>query len=244
MGAPSTRAGRSVADTTRLAHPTPVVASKPFADIVIDANLLAEIKRDASSQVASLETAPPATYAPIPLPSLEAFPPVPPAPQAGGVPLPPTHEGPEIGEAPLPPPRPPEFGPLSAPARHPVQPNVATAPPAAPVDNRSILQKLFGLGQPSAPAVASVAPESGVANRTVSSAPAVSSASAATENRGAGRGPVVFVPIAVRRFGPGLRLRPHIQPSMISPPASSICRTERSSKPIQASGTPSTIRAT
>ena len=161
-----------VADTTPLAHSA--VASKPFGDIVIDANLLAEMKRgapaDASSQVASLETAPPASYAPIPLPSLEAFPPVPPAPQAGGAPLPPTHEGPEIGEAPLPPPRPPEFGPLSAPARHPVQPNVATAPPAAPVDNRSIFQKLFGLGQPSAPAVASVAPESGVANRTVSSA--------------------------------------------------------------------------
>ncbi len=183
-----------VADATRLAHPAPVVASKPFADIVIDANLLAELKRDASSQVASLETAPPATYAPIPLPSLEAFPPVPPAPQVEGVPLPPTHEGPEIGEAPLPPPRPPEFGPLSAPARHPVQPNVATAPPAAPVDNRSIFQKLFGLGQPSAPAVASVAPASGVANRTVSSAPAVSSASAATENRGAGRGPLFSFP--------------------------------------------------
>ena len=83
-----------VADATRLAHPAPAVASKPFADIVIDANLLAELKRDASSQVASLETAPPAAYAPIPLPSLEAFPPVPPAPQAESVPLPPTPRGP------------------------------------------------------------------------------------------------------------------------------------------------------
>src|SRR5277367_2117872 len=90
-----------VADTTPLAHLAPAVASKPFGDIVIDANLLAEMKRDASSQVASLETAPPASYAPIPLPRLEAFPP---APQAEGVPLPPTHEAPEIGEAPLPPP--------------------------------------------------------------------------------------------------------------------------------------------
>ena len=41
------------------------------------------------------------------------------------------------------------------------------------------------------------------------------------------QGPVVFVPVAVRRFGPGLRLRPNIPPSMTSPPASSICRTER-----------------
>ena len=183
-----------VAGYSPLAHSAfPAQAgSKPFGDIVIDANLLAELKRGApggvSSQVASLEAPPPVSYAPIPLPSLDAFPPAPPMPQAGSMPLPPTHEGPEIGEAPLPPPRPPEFGPLSAPARHPVQPNVATAPPAAPVDNRSIFQKLFGLGQPSAPTVASVAPESGVANRTVSSA------SAASENRGAGRGPLFSFP--------------------------------------------------
>src|SRR5271157_3412515 len=107
-------------------------ASRPFGDIVIDANLLAELKRapaaEASSQVASLEATPPASYAPIPLPSLEAFPPVPPTPQAEAVPLPPTREGPEIGESPpLPPPRPPELSAPSAPAHHPAQPNVATA---------------------------------------------------------------------------------------------------------------------
>ena len=65
-------------------------------------------------------------------------------PASRGRALPPTHEGAEIGEAPVAAPRPPEFGPLSAPARHPVRPNVATAPPAAPVDDRSIFQKLFG----------------------------------------------------------------------------------------------------
>jgi hypothetical protein len=178
-------------------------ASKPFGDIVIDANLLAELKRGApagsSSEVASLEAAPPASYAPIPLPSLEAFPPAPPNPQAGSVPLPPTQEGPEIGEAPLPPPRPPDLG---APTpRHPVQPNVATAPPTAPVDNRSFLQKLFGLGQPSAPGV--------ISRPAVASAPAAPSAPAATrfaspsgsavavtapESRGAGRGLLAAFP--------------------------------------------------
>ncbi len=177
-------------------------APKPFGDIVIDANLLAELKRaapaDASSQMASLEAPPPASYAPIPLPSLEAIPPAPAIPQAESVPLPPTHESPEIGEsAPLPPPRPPEFSAPTQPAapeRHPVQPSVATARPAAPVDNRNVFQKLFGLGQPSAaavasaPPVASAAPEAGVGSR------AVASASAATEGRGAGRGPLFSFP--------------------------------------------------
>jgi Protein of unknown function (DUF2778) len=177
------------------------VASRPFGEIVIDANLLAEMTRAAparpSSQVASLEAAPPAAYAPMPLPSLEAFPPAPPTPQAKSAPFPPTYEGPEIGESvPLPPPRPPELNAPVAPtpSRHPPQPSVSTAPPTAPVDNRGIFQKLFGLGQPPTPTVASAAPASGVASRTVSSATAVSSASAATENRGAGRGPLFSFP--------------------------------------------------
>jgi hypothetical protein len=177
--------------------PAPAVSPKPFGDIVIDGDLLAELKRAAparaASQVASLEAAQPSSSPPIPLPRLEAFPPVAPSSQTGSAPLPPTREGAEIGESvPLPPPRPPE---LSAPPSHrPAQPNVTTAPPAAPVDNRNVLQKLFGLGQPSAPAVAaapavaSAAPESGVAAR------AVSTASAATEIRGAGRGPLVSFP--------------------------------------------------
>ena len=179
--------------------PTLSNATKPFGDIVINADLLAEMKRaapaDALSQVASLETVPSSSFAPIPLPSLEAFPPVPPTPQAGAPPLPPTREGSEIGESvPLPPPRPPELSAPAAPGRHAVQPSVATAPPAAPVDNRSVFQKLFGLGQPSSPAVASAAPESGVSGRTATSASAVLSASAASENHGMGRGPLVSLP--------------------------------------------------
>jgi Protein of unknown function (DUF2778) len=183
-------------------------ASKPFGDIVIDANLLAELKRSApavaSSQVASLEAPPPASYAPIPLPSLDAFPPAPPIPQAGSVPLPPMHEGPEIGEAPLPPPRPPELGAPSRPAapeRQVVQPSGGAVGPTTPTDNRNFLQKLFGLGLPSAPGVTS---RPAVASApTAPSAPAVSrfasptgSAVAVTapESRGAGRGPLFSFP--------------------------------------------------
>jgi hypothetical protein len=193
-----------------LARTAPAVAQKPFGDIVVDADLLAELKRTApaqpSSQVASLESASPAAYAPIPLPSLEAFPPALPTPQVESAPLPPTHEGAGIGETvPLPPPRPPELNaPVApAPARHPPQPSVATAPPAAPVDNRSVFQKLLGIGQPSAPAVASAPPASGVANRTIASGSAVSIASAATENRGAGRGPLVSFPSPFGGSAPG-----------------------------------------
>ena len=93
--------------------------SKPFGDIVIDTNLLAQLKQPAAPaaplpQVASLEAAPPVSSAPFPLPSLEPFPPAPaPAiPPVGSLPTPPARDLPEIGETesfPLPPPRPPEF---------------------------------------------------------------------------------------------------------------------------------------
>ena len=185
------------------AHSAPAIASKPFGEIVIDANLLAEMMRAApaqpSSQVASLEAAPTRC--------LRADPAAEPRGVSARSATPASREralaanargAPEIGESvPLPPARPPELNaPVApAPARRPPQPSVATAPPAAPVDNRSVFQKLFGLGQPSAPAVASVAPASGVASRTASSASAVASASAATENRGgAGRGPLFSFP--------------------------------------------------
>jgi len=189
------------------ARSAPAAATKPFADIVIDARLLAEMTRAAPAQVASLEAASPASSPPIPLPRLDAFSPAP-IPQTESAPLPPAREGAETSEsaplpparesaesgesAPLPPPRPPEVAAPAtqppAPARHPVQPSVAAARPAAPVDNRSFFQKLFGLGQPSASAVASAARESGVAARPGASA------YAATESRGAGRGPLFSFP--------------------------------------------------
>jgi Protein of unknown function (DUF2778) len=144
--------------------------SKPFGDIVIDKSLLAQLKRAApaapSPQVASLETAPRVSSAPFPLPSLEPFTPAPaPAiPPAGSLPQPPARDLPEIGETesfPLPPPRPPEFAAPTqpqAPERRAARPEVTVARPAAPADNRNIFEKLFGLGRPSSPVVASVAP--------------------------------------------------------------------------------------
>ena len=80
---------------------TPAV-SKPFADIAIDANLLAQLKAAApaapSQQVASLEAAPSVSSAPFPLPRLELFPPAPAIPPAASVPLPPGRDAPEVSE--------------------------------------------------------------------------------------------------------------------------------------------------
>jgi Protein of unknown function (DUF2778) len=194
------------APSTRLA---PVAASKPFPDIVINASLIAEMKRAApvaaSPQVASLEPAPPSSLPPIPLPRLEAFPPTLPPPQADSLPLPPTREeAPEIGQSvPLPPPRPPELNaPQQAsapPERHPAQPGVAAVSPAAPADNRNIFQKMFGLGQTSAPSVAPAPAQRQVAVRTDATASATTfsatTGSAATESRGGeGRGPLFSLP--------------------------------------------------
>jgi len=165
--------------------PATSAVSKPFGDIVIDANLLAQLKRPAapaapSQQVASLEAAPPVSSAPFPLPSLEPFAPAPapPIPPVGSLPTPPARDLPEIGETesfPLPPPRPPEFAPPTqpqAPERHASRPDLAIARPAAPADNRNIFEKLFGWGRPSAPVVASVQPSRMTAPAVASVAPA------------------------------------------------------------------------
>jgi Protein of unknown function (DUF2778) len=69
--------------------------------------------------------------------------------------------------APLPVPRPPELG---LPAIHSpfpsgrrlAQQNRKTVPPATPADNRTFFEKLFGISQPSGPALAYAAPEDGV----------------------------------------------------------------------------------
>jgi hypothetical protein len=193
------------APSTQLA---PAVAPKSFPDIAIDAALLAEMKRaapfEASPQVASLEAAPPSSLPPIPLPRLEAFPPAAPTPQAESLPLPPAREAPENGQSvPLPPPRPAELNaPQEAsapPERRPAQPSVAAVSPTAPLDNRNIFQKMFGLGQTSAPSVGPAPAQRQVAVRTDATASATTvsatTASAMTESRsGAGRGPLFSLP--------------------------------------------------
>jgi hypothetical protein len=181
--------------------------SKPFGDIVINGDLLAQLKRAGpaapSPQVASLETAPRVSSPPFPLPSLDAFPPAPPPaiPPAGAIPLPPGRDLPQISETesyPLPPPRPPEFAAPTqpvAPERHASRPELAIPHPAAPADNRNVFEKLFGWGRPSSPVIASVAPA-----RTTSQPAAAEQRPVIAEQReresssGLGRGPLFSFP--------------------------------------------------
>ncbi len=175
--------------------------SKPFADIPIDADLLARLKSPApaappSQQVASLEPAAP--VAPFPLPRLDAFPPSSPVvPQVGSLPLPPDRDAPEIGETeifPLPPARPPGFGAptqSTAPERHASRPDVAVARPAAQPDNRNVIEKLLGWAHPSAPGVASTT-TARTATQPVAAERRESEPAAAAS--GLGRGPLFSFP--------------------------------------------------
>jgi Protein of unknown function (DUF2778) len=69
---------------------------------------------------------------------------------------------------PLPTPRPPEFGlrasqgPSPASTRRLAQQNRKTALPTTSPDNRTFFEKLFGMSQPSGPALAYAAPEAGI----------------------------------------------------------------------------------
>jgi Protein of unknown function (DUF2778) len=172
--------------------------SKPFADIAIDANLLAQLKSASpvapSQQVASLE--PTAPVSPFALPRLEAFPPSsPPIPPAGSLPLPPGRDVPQIGETesfPLPPARPPGFGAptqSTTPERHASSPDVAVARPAAQPDNRNVIEKLFGWAHSSAPVVASAS-----TTRTAATQPVVAERDSAAASGGFGRGPLFSFP--------------------------------------------------
>ncbi len=152
--------GTVFAGWTQAAPSAPVI-SRPFADIAIDANLLAQLKSAAPAvppqQLASLQPT-----APFPLPILEAFPPSSPAaPEVASLPLPPGRDAPEIGgeteSFPLPPARPPGFGAptqSNTPERHASRPDAAVARPPAQPDNRNVIEKLFGWAHPSSPVVA------------------------------------------------------------------------------------------
>jgi len=180
--------------------------SKPFADIAIDANLLAQLKAAApaapSQQVASLEPT-----APFPLPSLDAFPPSTPAiPPAASLPLPPGRDVPEISETesfPLPPARPPGFGAptqSTAPERHASRPDVAVARPAEQPDNRNVIEKLFGWAHPSSPVVASTT-LARTTSRPVAAERGESEPAAAAS--GLGRGPLFSFPSPFGNSAPG-----------------------------------------
>jgi Protein of unknown function (DUF2778) len=183
--------------------------SKPFADIPIDANLLAQLKSASpvtlTQQVANLEPAPASPFA---LPRLEAFPPTAPAiPQAGSLPLPPGRDVPEIGETesyPLPPARPPGFGAptqTTTPDRHASRPDVAVARPSAQPDTRNVIEKLFGWAHPSAPGVAS-----NTTARTAVTQPVLAErrqSEPAAAAGGLGRGPLFSLPSPFGNSAPG-----------------------------------------
>jgi hypothetical protein len=181
--------------------PAPTVShaiSKPFADIAIDANLLAQLNSASpiqpSQQVASLEPAVPVT--PFPMPRLEAFPPSAPANPVGSLPLPTGRDVPQMGETesfPLPPARPPGFGSptqTTTPDRHASRPDVAVARPSAQPDNRSVLEKLFGWAHSSSPVVAST-----TSTRTAATQPVVAAQRDRDSAAGSlGRGPLFSFP--------------------------------------------------
>jgi hypothetical protein len=185
---------------------TAPAVSRPFADIAIDASVLAQLKSaapPASRQVASLEATSRVELAPIPLPSLDAFPPsslVPALPPVASPPLPPGRDAPEVGETesfPLPPARPPGFGAptqSTTPERRAARPDVAVARPAAPADNRNVLEKLFGWAHSSAPAVASAATPARTAAQPVATEPSAG---------GFGRGPLFSFPSPFGNSAPG-----------------------------------------
>jgi hypothetical protein len=118
--------------------------------------------------VASVEPAAPVAAAPV-----VAAPAAAPVIAAPAVPLPPERDvAREDAVAPLPPARPTEFAALAPAARNPPRPVVQRAAPAAaaPVDDRNVFQKLFGVGRPAEPAESSLAyasPETTVRERSV-----------------------------------------------------------------------------
>jgi len=89
---------------------------------------------------------------------------------------------PELSEsAPVPPPRPTVFGlptshsPFQAPVRHLAPQSRTAALPAAPSDNVTFFERLFGTPQPAGPALAYAAPEGGAlgSSRNITSGPPV-----------------------------------------------------------------------
>jgi Protein of unknown function (DUF2778) len=109
----------------------------------------------------NLESIPPAPSAAIPEPENVLPMPIPAVPQHGDINI-------STESAPLPPPRPTGFGlpashsPFQGPVRRLAQQNRKAALPATPSDNRTFFEKLFGMPQPSGPALAYAAPENGV----------------------------------------------------------------------------------
>jgi hypothetical protein len=139
---------------------TPPPAPPEFAEVAPLAPVAVAPVADASVVAA------PAAAAPV------AAAPAAPVIAAPAVPLPPERDvAREDAVAPLPPARPTEFAALAPAARNPPRPvQRAAVAAAAPVDDRNVFQKLFGVGRPAEPAESSLAyasPETTVRERSV-----------------------------------------------------------------------------
>ncbi len=125
--------------------------AKLFGDIIVEPEWREAIaqKPEPAVTLASLNPETPAEVpAPVPPPPPAAAPPVATNLLPDVVPLPPVRDVPRIDDtAPLPPARPAEF---AEPTVLPVAPDRRVAQPTAPADDRNIIQKLLGLGQPGA----------------------------------------------------------------------------------------------
>jgi hypothetical protein len=175
------------------------VASNPYGELIDPG--FSRSKPDPFAKPAWLEaTLEPFPVAPAAPPATAAAPSTATAPPES-VPLPPKREVFEPADgAPLPPPRPAELetADIPAPVRNSAQPSVKTAAPATPTDNRTFIEKLFGLaphsGTASGPALGYAAPETSALGRSSAastlaephSAPAL--ASTTPESSAAGRG--------------------------------------------------------
>ena len=175
------------------------VASNPYGEL-IDPGFSRSKPDSPAKPPWLLATLEPFPAAPTAAPTTDAAPSTATAPPEN-IPLPPKREVSEPADgAPLPPPRPAELdSPDAAPAivRHSTQPSVKTAAPAAPTDNRTFIEKLFGLAPHSSPAPGSAlgyaAPETSAIGRSTAvstlaephAAPAL--ASATPESSAVGR---------------------------------------------------------
>ena len=144
-------AAAPVVPPPKAAAAAPEDPAKPFGDIIVEPEWREAIaqKPEPAVTLASLNPETPAEVpAPVPPPPPAAAPPVATNLLPDVVPLPPVRDVPRIDDtAPLPPARPAEF---AEPTVLPVAPDRRVAQPTAPADDRNIIQKLLGLGQPGA----------------------------------------------------------------------------------------------
>ena len=163
VAAPQVVVARSASDsppTRRVANPYGgliafAAAPSPAPDEANPYGALVDLRPDSST---SPPAQPDSSASPPARPEAAATASAAPVLAAPDVPLPPERAVARIdAAAPLPPARPTEFAALAPAARSAPRPLERAAPAAAPVDDRNVFQKLFGVGRPAAPPESSLA---------------------------------------------------------------------------------------